>query len=77
MRRTARWSVIVMVGVGSAVFQGCPLGGLLQGFLSDCFGGDTISRSEYEDLNVLERLMYEENDCGRYERHSSILDIIP
>ena len=77
MRRTARWLVIGMAGLGSVVFQGCPFSGLVEGFLSDCFGSDTISRSEYDDLNLLEQLLYEENDCGRYERHSNILDIIP
>lgn len=67
MRRTIRWSVITAVSLGSVVFQGCPLD-LVGGMLSDCFGEDTISEREYEDLNILEQLLYEENDCGRYER---------
>lgn len=67
MRRAIRWSVITMVGLGSVVFQGCPVG-LIGGLLSDCFGENTISEQEYEDLNILEQLLYEENDCGRYER---------
>ena len=67
MRRTIRWSVITAVGLGSVVFQGCPVD-LLGGLLSNCFGGDTISEREYDDLNILEQLLYEENDCGRYDR---------
>lgn len=60
--------LVITLGCGSFLFQGCPVGGLL----TDCFGSGTISRSEYEDLNALERLMYEENSCGRYTRQSNI-----
>ena len=60
----------ILLFAGSSLFQGCPAGGLLSGILSDCFGDDTISNSEYDDLNVLEQLLYEENDCGRYEERS-------
>jgi len=67
MRRMRSWPVIGMVCLGSTVFQGCPAGGLITGFLSECFGEDTISQGEYDDLNVFEQLLYEENDCGRYE----------
>ena len=56
------------IGFGSFLFQGCPLSGLV----TDCFGSGTISQSEYEDLNAVERLMYEENSCGRYTRQSNI-----
>lgn len=62
--RMCRFSGLTAVIAGSTLFQGCPFAGLLD----DCFGGDTISRSEYEDMNVFERLPYEENSCGRYER---------
>ncbi len=67
MRRTIRWSVVAVVSLGSVVFQGCPID-LLGGLLSNCLGGDTISEREYDDLNILEQLLYEENDCDRYER---------
>lgn len=61
---------VILLGTGMALFQGCPVGSLLNGVLSDCFGSDTISADEYDDLNVLEQLLYEENDCGRYEERS-------
>ena len=67
MRRMRSWSLIGMLCVGSAVFQGCPASGLVTGLISDCFGEDTISQREYDDLNVFEQLLYEENACGRYE----------
>ena len=70
MRRVTRWLMIAMAGFGSMVFQGCPAGGLVRGALSECLGEDTISQGEYDDLNVLEQLLYEENDCGRYEPRS-------
>ena len=70
MRRVRGWLLITTAGIGSVVFQGCPAGGLVTGFLSGCFGKDTISQSEYNDLNVLEQLLYQKNDCGRYEPRS-------
>lgn len=74
MRRVARRMAVAAVGLGSVVFQGCPVGSLLGGLLSECFGEDTISAGEFDDLNVFERLLYEENDCGRYEPRSGLLD---
>ena len=59
MRRIRNAALGVMLGLGTMVFQSCPW--------SDCFGEDTISESEYDDLNFFEQLGYEENDCGRYE----------
>lgn len=58
------------LAMGATVLQSCSIGG----FLSNCYGADTISRSEYDDLNPLERLLYDENDCGRYTRRSTVLD---
>lgn len=58
-----RAAAITLLGSGSMLLHGCPLRGLLD----DCFGEGTISRSEYEDMYVLERLLYEENSCGRYD----------
>ncbi len=64
MRRMRTWrsSALAAVIANSILFQGCPFAGLLDA----CFREDTISRSEYEDMNAFERLLYEENSCGRY-----------
>ena len=69
MKRTTRRAAVAAASLGFAVFQGCPVG-LLQGLMSECFGEGTISSGEYDDLNVFEQLLYEENDCGRYESRS-------
>lgn len=66
--------LVMLLGTGSVVFQGCPVSGPVGGLVSDCFGEDTISESAFDDLNLLEQLLYEENDCGRYEPVSSVLD---
>ena len=62
-------TLLLMIGSGSFVFQSCPLTGLLD----ECLGENTISQSEYEDMNAFEQLLYEENSCGRYERRSGFL----
>lgn len=67
MRRMKRWSMIAMAGLGSIVFQSCPLGNI-GSFLTDCFDNNTISEREYDDMNSFEQLLYEGNDCGRYEQ---------
>jgi hypothetical protein len=69
IRRIRTATLVATLGVGSFLFQSCPLGGLLD----SCFGENTISESAYDDLSSLERLAYEENDCGRYERRSGLL----
>ena len=69
MRRIRTATLVTMLGFGSLLLQGCPVSGLL----NDCYGEDTISSSEYEDLNALERLLYEENWCDRYTRKSGFL----
>lgn len=68
VRRFRAATLAIMLGFGSFLFQSCPASGPL----NDCFGEDTISSAEYDDLNVLERLLYEENWCGRYTRHSNL-----
>ncbi len=68
MRMIRRCQVALLFGTGTILFQGCPASGLVSGFISDCFGEDTISERAFDDLNVFEQLLYEENDCGRYER---------
>ena len=73
MRRAVRWSAIAMASLGSVVFQSCPIN-FAQGLFSDCFGEDTISQRAYDALNVFEQLLYEENDCDRYEPRSSTLN---
>lgn len=69
MRRIRAATLVAMLGFGSILFQSCPVSGLL----NDCYGEDTISSSEYDDLNALEQLLYEENWCGRYTRESNFL----
>lgn len=70
-KRKHRWVQVVVWGCGGPILlQGCPIGSLFAGFVDSCFGEDTISASEYDDLNLVERLLYEENDCGRFEMRS-------
>jgi hypothetical protein len=57
---------LLVLGLSSATINACPFSGLVD----DCFGENTISASEYDDLNALEQLLYEENSCGRYDRRS-------
>jgi hypothetical protein len=65
-----RTAVLVLtIAAGSVVFESCPLTGLLD----ECYGENTISQSDYDDLNVVEQLLYEENSCGRYEGRSGFL----
>ena len=63
-----------LLGTGSILLQGCPVSGLLGGLFDECFGENTISQSAFDDLNAFEQLLYEENDCGRYESRSIVLD---
>jgi len=70
MKKSYVRRVAILLGAGSTVIQGCPAGNLLGGIFSNCFGKDTISAGEFDDLNVIERLLYEKNDCGRYEPRS-------
>ena len=74
MRIVRRFRLAVLLGAGTMLLQGCPVGGLLGDLLSECFGEDTISQSEFDDLNPFEQLLYDENDCGRYEPRSNLLD---
>ncbi|MCO6439340.1 MAG: hypothetical protein J5J06_19800 [Phycisphaerae bacterium] len=62
-RRIARRAAATALVFGGMAFQGCPAAGLL----NECFGEDTISAGEYDDLNVFEQLLYDETGCGRYE----------
>ncbi len=72
MKAYRKLAIFTAIGAGGMLFQsGCPVVGSL---LSDCFGENTISRSDYEDLNIFEQLLYEENSCGRYEPVSSVFD---
>jgi len=70
MKKNNLGRVAILLCAGTTVFQGCPAGSLFNGMFVNCFGEDTISASEYDDLNILEQLLYEENDCGRYEERS-------
>jgi len=70
MKKSCLGRVAVLLCAGSTVIQGCPAGSLLSGMFSSCFGEDTISAAEFDDLNLIEQLLYEENDCGRFEPRS-------
>ena len=74
MKHLRKFRIALLLGTGSILFQGCPVSGLLGGLLDECFGENTISQSAFDDLNVFEQLLYEENDCGRYESRSIVLD---
>lgn len=76
MKATRRFHLTVLLGSGTILLQGCPAGALVGGLLSECFDENSISQREFEDLNALEQLLYDENDCGRYEPRSSFLDDI-
>jgi len=80
MRRTRKLSLFLAAGLTATLFEGCGVSGLAgdlaSGLLNDCFGEGTISASEYDDLNVFEQALYEENDCGRYEPASNIAEDI-
>jgi len=60
----------MLLCAGTTMIQGCPVSSLVGGIVDSCFGSNTISASEYDDLNFLEQLLYEENDCGRYEERT-------
>lgn len=64
MRTLGSSAMAAFIGMSSVLFQGCPFSGPL----NDCFGEGTISESEYDDLNIIEQLIYDENSCGRYEQ---------
>ncbi|MHC4697946.1 MAG: hypothetical protein ACYTFA_14530 [Planctomycetota bacterium] len=74
MKKTRIFQIVTLLATGTILLSGCPSSGLVGGVISDCFDEDSISASEYDDLNVFEQLLYEENDCGRYEPISSALD---
>ena len=76
MKNSRKVMLATVFGAGSMIFQSCPVSNILGGFLSECFGEDTISSSAFDDLNVIEQLLYEENDCGRYEPKSDFLSDI-
>lgn len=71
IRRIHRVGLVATAVCGSLFVQACPLTGLV----NNCFGENTISQSEYDDLNFAEQLLYNENSCGRYDRASSFWDI--
>ena len=59
-------AMLLVLGLSSVSIHACPFSGLVD----DCFGENTISQSEYDDLNAVEQLLYEANECGRYDRRS-------
>jgi len=70
MKKCFRLPVAMLFCTGTTLLQGCPVESLVGGIFDRCFGADTISAAEFDDLNILEQLLYEENDCGRYEERS-------
>ncbi len=63
--------LVSLLACSAFLLQSCPLGNIT-GLLDDCFDENTISESEFEDMNFFEQLLYEENDCGRYVRRFDI-----
>lgn len=70
MKKNHRGRAAMLLCTGTTLLQGCPVDNLVGGIFDSCFGEDTISAGEFDDLNILEQLLYEENDCGRYEERS-------
>lgn len=68
--RKGKSLLVTALVTGSCLFQSCPFSGLLD----DCFEEDSISESEFDDLNVFEQLLYDENDCGRFEMRFGFLN---
>ncbi len=66
MKRMRNLAFAVAMGLSSFLLQSCPASSII----TDCFGEGTISKSEYEDLNFIEKEAYERNSCGRYEPRS-------
>lgn len=71
MKRLRKTILTAALGLGSMLFQGCPVSGIID----DCFGSNTISSSEFDDLNIIERQFYKENNCGRYEPASDFANL--
>ena len=65
--RTA--ALLLTFAYSSIILQSCPLTGVLD----ECFTEDSISASDYDELNAAQQLLYEENSCGRYEPRSDFL----
>lgn len=74
MKLLCKSRIALLLGTGSILLQGCSVSGLLGGLLNEYFGENTISQSAFDDFNAFEQLLYEENDCGRYESRSIVLD---
>lgn len=70
MKRSYLRRAAMLLCTGTTLLQGCPVDSLVGGIFGNCFGEDTISAAEFDDLNILEQLLYEENDCGRFEERS-------
>lgn len=68
--RKGKSVLLTALVAGSCLFQSCPFSGLLD----DCLEEDSISQSEFDDLNVFEQLLYDENDCDRYEMRFGFLN---
>ncbi len=68
--RKTRMVLGLLAGLTVLQFPGC---GSVGALIDDCFGSGTLSPSEYDDLNFLAQLGYQENGCGRYAPRDSSL----
>jgi len=73
MKRSRRFAYAVLVGSGAMLLQGCPAGSIVGAIASECVGSDSISQNQFDDLNVLQQLLYDENSCGRFEPASGLI----
>ncbi len=73
MKRYNRFGYIVLIGSGTVAMQGCPVGAVVEVIASECIGGDSISQNAFDELNIFEQLLYEENSCGRFEPGNGLL----
>jgi hypothetical protein len=77
MKRTSQRAACAALALGAVLFQGCPsaVSDVAASFLGDCFSENSISAAEFEDLNVIEQALYDQNNCGRYEPRSDFFDL--
>lgn len=69
MKRARNAAMIATTIWMSTLFQSCSV---FDSLLSNCYGNNSISKSEYDKLNDFEQLLYDKNSCGRYEPASDL-----
>ncbi len=57
---------------------GCELNGALSLVNPDCYSNGALTEDEFNDLSSWEKLLYDKNSCGLYEKQSvgNIIDHI-